>query len=45
MTKEIKNILKKDLKKYQTLAEYSEGENRNIYLEVANCIENIFESE
>ena len=40
MTKSAKSILKKDVKKYQQLAEYTqEEENRYIYQRVANCIE------
>lgn len=34
MTKEIKNILKKDLKKYQSLVNVTEGETQDIYMEV-----------
>ena len=34
MTKEIKNILKKDLKKYQSLVNNTEGEVQEIYMEV-----------
>lgn len=43
MTKEVRNILKKDLKKYQTLVNNTEGENQEIYLEVAKSLENILE--
>lgn len=34
MTKEIKNILKKDLKKYESLVNITEGEAQDIYMEV-----------
>lgn len=34
MTKEIKRILKKDLKKYESLVNVTEGETQDIYLEV-----------
>lgn len=34
MTKEIKNILKKDLKKYETLVNITEEEAQEIYMEV-----------
>ena len=34
MTKEIKSILKKDLKKYQSLVNVTEGETQDIYMEV-----------
>lgn len=44
MTKEIRNILKKDLKKYETLVNLTEGEAQEIYMEVAKCIENIIET-
>ena len=44
MTKEIKNILKKDLKKYESLVNITEGEVQEIYMEVAKCIENIIET-
>lgn len=43
MTKEIQNILKKDLKKYQQLVEYADEENEEIYRQVANCIQEILE--
>ena len=40
MTKEAKNILKKDVKKYIQLAEYTtDEENREVYQEIANFIE------
>lgn len=41
MTKETQSILKKDLKKYQSLAEYSQD--TEIYLKIVNCIEEILE--
>ena len=34
MTKEIKNILKKDLKKYESLVNITDGEAQEIYMEV-----------
>ncbi len=44
MTKSAKSILKKDVKKYQQLAEYTqEEENRYIYQRVADYIENLIE--
>ena len=43
MTKEIKNILRKDLKKYQQLVEYTDEENKPIYQRVVDCIEEILE--
>lgn len=44
MTKSAKSILKKDVKKYQQLAEYTqEEENRYIYQRVADYIEEIVE--
>lgn len=41
MTKEIKTILRKDLKKYQSLAKYANEEDKEKYFEIANCIEKI----
>lgn len=41
MTKETKNILKKDLKKYETLVKYSEEETQEIYLKVVRFFENL----
>lgn len=35
----IKNILKQDLKKYETLVKHTEGEAREIYLKVANFLQ------
>lgn len=43
MTKEAKSIILKDYKKYQTLAEYASEENRNTFIEVANCLQEILE--
>ena len=34
MTKETKSILKKELKKYQSLVNVTEGETQDIYMEV-----------
>lgn len=40
MTKEAKNILKRDVKKYIQLAEYTtDEENREAYQEIANYLE------
>ena len=41
MTKETKNILKKDLKKYETLVKYSENETQDIYLKVVNFFQKL----
>lgn len=42
MTKEAKNILKRDVKKYIQLAEYTaDEENREAYQEIANYLEEI----
>lgn len=41
MTKETKNILKKDLKKYETLVKYSEEETQEIYLKVVNFFQKL----
>lgn len=43
MIKEVRKIIQKDLNKYQTLVNNTEGENQKIYLEVAKCLENILE--
>ena len=41
MTKETKNILKKDLKKYETLVVYTDNENQEIYMKVVQFFENL----
>ena len=38
MKEGIKNILKQDLKKYETLVKHTEGEAQEIYLKVANFL-------
>ena len=43
MTKEIKNILKKDLKKYETLVNNTEGEAQEIYMEVVMAFQKILD--
>ncbi len=43
MTKEVKNIIKKDLKKYKSVAEVSEGENRKIFEKIVMFFEEILE--
>lgn len=43
MTKEIKNILKKDLKKYESLVNITEGETQEIYLEVVMFFQELIE--
>ena len=43
MTKETKNILKKDLKKYEILVNYTEGEAQKIYNEVVKFFEDLLE--
>ena len=43
MTKEIKNILKKDLKKYETLVNITEGEAQEIYMEVVMFFQELIE--
>ena len=45
MTKESKSILEKDLKKYKTLVNYADKENREVYLKIANYIASILEKE
>lgn len=43
MTKEVKSIIKKDIKKYKQLVEYTEGETQNIYAKIVNFLEKIVE--
>lgn len=43
MTKEIKNIIKKDIKKYETLAQYTEDEAQEIYLKVVTFLQNLID--
>lgn len=43
MTKEIKNIIKKDIKKYSQLAEYTKGETQDIYLQIVSFLEKLIE--
>ena len=43
MTKEAKSIILKDFKKYQTLANYTSEENRETFLKIANCLQEILE--
>ena len=44
MTKEIKNILKKDLKKYETLVNITEGEAQEIYMEVVMFLKELIDT-
>lgn len=39
----VKNILKKDIKKYRTLVNNTEGETQRIYNEIYLCIEELLE--
>ena len=43
MKKEIKNIIKKDIKKYETLAQYAEEEAQEIYLKVVTFLQNLID--
>lgn len=43
MTKEIKNIIKKDIKKYETLAQYTEDEAQENYLKVVTFLQNLID--
>lgn len=43
MTKEIKNILRKDLKKYETLINATEGETQEIYIKVVTFFQNLID--
>ena len=39
----VKNILKKDMKKYKTLVNITEGETQRVYNEIYLCIEELLE--
>lgn len=39
----VKNILKKDMKKYRTLVKNTEGKTQRIYNEIYLCIEELLE--
>lgn len=41
MTKETKNILKKDLKKYETLVQYSDEEAQEVYAKVVQFFQDL----
>lgn len=43
MTKEAKAIIKKDIKKYESLANVTQGENREVYAEIAMMLQEIIE--
>ena len=43
MTKEINNILNKDLKKYEALVNITEGEVQEIYMEVVMFFQELIE--
>ena len=43
MTKEVKNIIKKDLKKYKSIAEVSEGDNKEIFEKIVMFLEEILD--
>ena len=43
MTKDIKNILKQDLKKYETLVKYTEGEAQDTYMEVVTFFQELID--
>ena len=43
MTKEVKCIIKKDIKKYRQLVEYTEGETQDIYTKIVSFLEKIVE--
>lgn len=45
MTKDAKSIIKKDLKKYKTLLNYTEEKNREAFYKIVNYLENILEEE
>lgn len=43
MTKETKAIINKDIKKYRSLVQYSEGKTQDIYLKIVSFLEKIVE--
>ena len=43
MTKEAKAIIKNDIKKYESLANVTQGENKEVYVEVALTMQEIIE--
>ena len=43
MTKEAKAIIKKDIKKYESLANVTQGENKEVYTKVALALQKIIE--
>lgn len=43
MTKEAKAIIKKDIKKYESLANVTQGENKEVYAKVAIALQEIIE--
>ena len=43
MTKEAKAIIKTDIKKYESLANVTQGENREVYAEIAMMLQEIIE--
>lgn len=43
MTKEIKAIINRDIKKYRDLVQYSEGEAQDVFLKVLTALERIVE--
>lgn len=43
MTKEIKAIINRDIKKYRDLVQYSEGEAQKIYMKVVRFFEDLLE--
>lgn len=45
MTKEVKNIIKQDIKKYKQLVEYSNGENQEIFENILLFLENTINDE
>lgn len=44
MTKEAESRIKKDFKKYQTLASYSNDVDRDVYIHIANNLQGILEN-
>lgn len=45
MTKEAKAIIKKDIKKYESLANVTQGENKEVYAEIALLLQEFIEEQ
>ena len=43
MTKEVKNIIIRDIKKYRQLVEHTEGETQEVFIKILNYLKRICE--